>query len=218
MPPTGIPEHRFHSHIAKERFKTGKTEDTPMTKHFLLHGNRIHLLQHSESAQYDAEGTTESIWQNTGRETIRRDLARLEGCPMPFLRILMQESGASDVSRFSDDEILTQIAARIERGAIRAIPCDCILAPVRLGANPPDTTAPAAVIDLSRTKKTWVEVCLIDSDGDPVANESYKLTLVDGRILTGKLNDKGVLRVNGIDPGTCELSFPDLPAVSWQAA
>lgn len=67
----------------------------------------------------------------------------------------------------------------------------------------------------SSSQKTWVDVQLLDEDGDPVAGERYILKLTDGSIREGNLGADGRVRVNGIDPGNCVVSFPDLHTKEW---
>jgi hypothetical protein len=56
----------------------------------------------------------------------------------------------------------------------------------------------------------WIEIRLIDQWGEPVPNETYELTLPDGSIMTGKLNNEGTIRVDKVLSGNCEVKFPDL--------
>jgi hypothetical protein len=57
----------------------------------------------------------------------------------------------------------------------------------------------------------WIEIELIDDNGDPVANEAYEVELPDGSKRTGKVDGKGRARVDGIlAGGTCKVSFPGL--------
>lgn len=65
-------------------------------------------------------------------------------------------------------------------------------------------------------KRTWIEVELVDERGRPVAGERWSLTLPDGTTRSGTTDDKGVARVEGIDPGTCWVSFPDLNRDAWE--
>ena len=59
----------------------------------------------------------------------------------------------------------------------------------------------------------WIEVCLVDSGHEPIANERFELVLPDGRVQNGRTDDAGVLRVDPIfKPGSCRLHFPDLEA------
>src|ERR1700689_3266689 len=63
---------------------------------------------------------------------------------------------------------------------------------------------------VSQDKKHWVEIALVDQEGNPVSGESYEITVPGGSKITGLLNSKGTARVNGVYPGTCKVRFPDL--------
>jgi hypothetical protein len=67
-------------------------------------------------------------------------------------------------------------------------------------------------------EKTWVEFRLVDQDGKPVPGAAYKVTLPDGSVSTGSLNDQGAVRFEGIDPGNCRISFTDIDGNEWKAA
>jgi hypothetical protein len=70
----------------------------------------------------------------------------------------------------------------------------------------------------SRSTKTWIEFQLLDNDDRPIPNERYKVKLTDGSIKDGHLGADGSVRFSGIDPGSCEISFPDLDTKDWAAA
>lgn len=78
----------------------------------------------------------------------------------------------------------------------------------------PCSSSPPVV--LSQDKKHWVEIALVDQDGNPVPGENYAITVPGGSVVTGSLNEKGRARVNGIDPGTCKITFPDLDQHAWE--
>lgn len=59
-------------------------------------------------------------------------------------------------------------------------------------------------------KKCWIEVVLQDDLGDPIANQEYLIVGPDGAEHKGKLNSKGYVRLEGLDPGACDVSFPKL--------
>lgn len=67
------------------------------------------------------------------------------------------------------------------------------------------------------TKTTWVEIALVDGDDKPVAGMKYLIELPDGTTRTGTLGDNGKARVEGIDPGNCTVTFPDLDGTEWEA-
>lgn len=65
--------------------------------------------------------------------------------------------------------------------------------------------------------RTWIEVQLIDEADQPVAGEKYAITLPGGRVIEGRLNDAGLVRLEGIPPGICQVSFPKLDQDAWVA-
>ena len=67
-------------------------------------------------------------------------------------------------------------------------------------------------------EKTWVEFRLVDQDGKPVGNVSYQVRLPDGEVFSGRLNSQGMVRFDSIDPGDCQISFPEIDANEWKAA
>jgi hypothetical protein len=65
-------------------------------------------------------------------------------------------------------------------------------------------------------EKTWIEIQLVDEEGNPVAGERYILKITDGSIREGTLDASGKVSVRGIDPGTCTVRFPDLDAREYK--
>jgi type VI secretion system secreted protein VgrG len=66
-------------------------------------------------------------------------------------------------------------------------------------------------------KTHWIEIELVDEDGKPVPGEEYQVTLPDGStVASGTLDGKGKARVEGIDPGSCKVTFPNLDKDSWK--
>ena len=66
-------------------------------------------------------------------------------------------------------------------------------------------------------EKSWIEIELVDEDDEPVVGERFRITLKDGKtIAKGTTDENGVARVNGIDPGTCKITFPDLDKDAWE--
>ncbi len=70
----------------------------------------------------------------------------------------------------------------------------------------------------ARPDKTWIEIELVDSLGTPVPNEPYELVLAGGRTVRGRLDARGQARLDGIDPGECKLTFPEIDGREWAAA
>lgn len=83
----------------------------------------------------------------------------------------------------------------------------------RKRAKPPKWTAM-----VTTGQKTWIEIELKDDDGNPVPNERYRIRLADGSTREGHLDANGRARVDGIEPGTAQVSFPDIDANEWRSA
>jgi hypothetical protein len=67
-------------------------------------------------------------------------------------------------------------------------------------------------------KKSWIEIELKNKKGKPVAGEPYRITLPDDQtVAEGTLDEKGFARVDGIEPGTCKITFPNLEKQAWKA-
>lgn len=69
-----------------------------------------------------------------------------------------------------------------------------------------------------KTKKTWIEIRLINKKGAPVPGAKYRLKLTDGSTEEGTTDEFGSARVTGIDPGMCEVSFLEFDAKEWKKA
>src|SRR5881227_2766391 len=71
----------------------------------------------------------------------------------------------------------------------------------------------------AKKKPHWIEINLVDEEGQPVPGEPYVITLPDGStVADGTLDQKGFARVDGIDPGTCKVTFPNLDKEAWDKA
>ena len=66
------------------------------------------------------------------------------------------------------------------------------------------------------TEKTWVEIEMVDQDFKPVAGEAYVIVLPDGTRRTGTLDAAGRARIDDIDPGACDVSFPNIDGGEWK--
>jgi hypothetical protein len=61
----------------------------------------------------------------------------------------------------------------------------------------------------------FIELELLDDAGLPVADEAYFVELPDGSTKSGRTDAQGRARVEGVDPGTAKISFPDLDKKSY---
>ena len=87
--------------------------------------------------------------------------------------------------------------------------------------KPGQDGAAAGASDGSDPKKKlhWVEIELKLEDGKPVAGEPYQVTLPDGSVASGTLDDKGLARIDGLpDAGECQVTFPKRDKTAWRPA
>jgi len=57
--------------------------------------------------------------------------------------------------------------------------------------------------------KDWIEIKLMDVNGDAVANVDYKLHLPDGSVRDGQLNNRGTAMEKDVPPGKYHVEFPN---------
>jgi len=75
---------------------------------------------------------------------------------------------------------------------------------------------PAAQSAAKEAVKTWIEFRLVNQNGDPIPGARYRMKSTDGSTREGRLDDGGSVRVRGIDPGTCEITFLDYDGREWK--
>jgi hypothetical protein len=80
--------------------------------------------------------------------------------------------------------------------------------------QPCSSDSPPSVV--SQDKKHWIEIALVDQENKPVAGQNYRVVVPGGTVVTGSLNSKGRARIDGIDAGSCKITFPDLDKDSWK--
>jgi len=64
-------------------------------------------------------------------------------------------------------------------------------------------------------EESYVDIKLVDEDGNPVPGEKYEILLPDGTVAKGTLSNSGVARVEGFKSGDCKVSFPNLCKDAW---
>jgi hypothetical protein len=67
-----------------------------------------------------------------------------------------------------------------------------------------------------QVKLSWIEIELLDKAGAPVAGAYYEICMKDDTVASGTLDEKGRARVEGIEEGTCGVSFPQYAPSSWK--
>jgi hypothetical protein len=69
----------------------------------------------------------------------------------------------------------------------------------------------------NQDKTHWIEIQLVGEDGKGIPGELYRVTLPDGlTVAEGTLDKDGAARVEHIDAGTCQVTFPNQDRDSWE--
>lgn len=140
---------------------------------------------------------------------------------MATLRDLVSRS-FPDAHRLDPEGILKQFASMLVSGQVRILRSPHFLG--RGGGTDEAAEAKAEreekkVVPLTaQRKRSWIEIYLRDADGKPVPGQRFRIKLPDGSTEEGKLDDFGHAEFNDINPGTCEVSFPDLDVDEWDRA
>jgi hypothetical protein len=127
----------------------------------------------------------------------------------------------SGLNRMTDHEVIRAIAHETARGNVKFLKRGSSFT----GRNSrlPDQAAQEGTLppqSQTEDKKetAWIEIKLLDMNGDPVPDEKYEIELPKGAKVSGKTDAQGMARHTGIDPGTCKVTFPDLDKEAWEAA
>lgn len=84
------------------------------------------------------------------------------------------------------------------------------------GSQNAEPHRPPTTEEQEQEKSSWIEIEMVDEADEPVAGMVYRITLPDDTVADGTLDENGFARVEGIVPGTCRVSFPDLDQEAWE--
>ncbi|MDB5972318.1 MAG: rhs element Vgr family protein [Hydrocarboniphaga sp.] len=91
------------------------------------------------------------------------------------------------------------------------------LADQRGAAPPNDAKSHDPDAEENQDKTHYIEIALVDEAGQPVAGAAVKVTLPDGEsVASGTTDEKGLYKVSNIDPGECQVAFPDFDDEAWE--
>jgi hypothetical protein len=80
---------------------------------------------------------------------------------------------------------------------------------------PEDVTESENTPDEDEEEKSWIEIELLDEEGNPAPGKKYAIELPDGSLAKGTLDSNGVARIEGVKSGNCKVNFPELDKESW---
>lgn len=62
---------------------------------------------------------------------------------------------------------------------------------------------------------TWIELQLVDERGSAIASEPYEITTPEGQHRSGRLDERGTARLEGLEAGSCQICFPRIDGREW---
>ena len=136
------------------------------------------------------------------------------------------QAGQNDVPTANPDTLATTSTSEVSAIPFTPGSSSAAGSSAPAAAPPPANQSPASDAPThnpnapeNQNKTSWIEIQLNDESGNPIAGEPYKITLADGTtVADGTLDDKGFARVDNIDPGTCQVTFPNLDKDAWGPA
>lgn len=120
--------------------------------------------------------------------------------------------------RLIDSEVLEHLSWLLETGRLIAVECRVLSRQGVLKDRPavPGVPSRPRSAPVEEPTKTWVEIELLDHAGKPVPNQSYLVIVPEGVKKSGKLDARGRAKITDIDPGMCQISFPDIDGREWK--
>ena len=88
----------------------------------------------------------------------------------------------------------------------------------KYGSTPVTPYKPPETEEEKKVKTSWIEIELVDEEGQPIPGEAYAVTLPDQSLAEGTLDEKGFARIEGFPPGSCKITFPKLDQDAWEAS
>lgn len=158
----------------------------------------------------------------------------------PGNRLAARNAAGPGAQRLTDDELLEQLAQKMVNEGLQVVACaESYLAAIQgtftatsasaspgAAATQQETAATTPLQDEEAAKaeqappppeeKHFIEIELVDDEGKPVANERWFVELPDGSTKSGSTNANGYARIDGVDPGTAKVSFPDMDKASYE--
>ena len=154
-----------------------------------------------------------------------RDVGAARDFLQPLLADPMNVAAARRVlgATVQERDVLDQLAARVVAEGLQVVSCgESFFASLQSTVTVSSTTSQTTPLQDEEAAQAqqesapgaeevhFIEIELKDDEGNPVAGELYYVDLPDGSSISGRTGSDGKARVDGVDPGTAKISFPDV--------
>ncbi len=134
-------------------------------------------------------------------------LRRFLGDPQSMMQIrnCLSEVSPIKIYRLSDQQVLEQFALLLVSGRFEMI---IVLAPTFGPSSSAPEEQPEDIAPVATASKTdWIIFEVIsDTTGSPISNVKLKITLPDGTEKEFTTGDDGIVEIDGIDQGNCQVT------------
>ena len=66
------------------------------------------------------------------------------------------------------------------------------------------------------SRRHWIEIQMLGTDGVGIADIAYSVTTPDGREVNGLTDANGLARIENLPAGSCKICWTDLDQDAWQ--
>ncbi len=161
--------------------------------------DRLSLFPSGEEMRFDGEAGAVALLARYARDSTNL---------LALRSYLAGQITSSPLHRLTDAEVIAEVARALN--GRRALAFQHSMPPLDTFGDAGDLDSDAASArSLLPTVKTWVEIELVDLEGEPVKGARFWIQTPDGAIHESYLDHRGQARVDGLDPGVCEIRWPD---------
>jgi hypothetical protein len=185
-------------------------------------GRKIHLVREMGECERCDNRAQHVRLDPRGLSSIDITRALVNGYQHADVRLMLAGAGdLHDFHRTVDRTVVERLDWLVRSGRLIAIECRLPLLPYIVEEPPAPVDMPRPARTPSQAtdpEKTWVEVKLVDDKGKPVPGQKYRIKTPDGVVHEGTLDEQGTAMLSGLDPGGCDISFPDIDGNEWKPA
>lgn len=187
-------------------------------RRFLRRG--LQTFQILEWHETQPEDTLEEFWDKSSALDFLRGFMRDHSNINTLRKTLAGVSRPGALSRLADNDVIKQVAWRLVSGQVRVARSPRAMGTWGYGSGvtktEPREEPPLTAPPVTPPVKPWIEIQLLDMEGNPVSGKHYLVRDSGGQERRGVLDSDGSARLEGLQGGYCDVSFPELDGGAWE--